>query len=77
MKKSEFKPHEVIGYLEIDGRRVTYLKPGVKRLRRYPVTASDDYARHINQELVYFERWQKFAKSVLGIDNFDINASLG
>lgn len=73
MIKSNFTEDEIIGFLEIDGKRVTYLKPHVKRLSRYPETLHEDQMDHLNQPLIGLQRYAKYLKEVVGLDDFQDN----
>jgi hypothetical protein len=64
-----FRKEEVIGYLDVDGRKVTYLKTGVHRLR-FNDYLTDDYMPQLNQELIHLERWTKFYSEVMGEEDF-------
>ncbi len=66
-----FKKEEIIGYMIINGKRVTYLKPGVKRVRRYYGEIDENIMDHLNYNLINIKRWQEYAKKVLGIDDFE------
>lgn len=64
-----FKPHEIIGYIEIDGKKVTYLKQGVKRNYNYTSPLGPE-GQHINPAIVWLKRWELYYKKVVGIDDF-------
>lgn len=66
-----FTPDEIIGYLMIDGRQVTYLKPHVKRLHRYPETLHEDYMDHLNHGLIALQRYTEYLKKVVGLDDYE------
>lgn len=70
-----FTKDEIIGYVTIDGRKVTYLKPHVKRLKRYPETMHEDYIEHIDQNLIFLDRFSRYLKEVVGVDDFEDNVS--
>ena len=67
-----FKPEEIIGYLTIDGKQVTYLKQGVKRNPKYTYL-DDAYESHLNQSVIWIKRWEEYYKKVVGIDDFEFN----
>jgi len=69
--QSKFKPEEIIGFLEIDGKRVTYLKPHVKRLSRYPETEHEDVMNQLNQPLIGLQKYADYLKKVVGLDDFE------
>lgn len=68
-----YKESEIRGYLTIDGRKVTYLKDGVKRQFRYINHYSSDNLPQLNQELIDYEKWEEFYKLHLGQDDFENN----
>lgn len=65
-----FKEHEIIGYLYIDGKRVTYLKTGVKRNPKYNDHLEEDEMNHINQSLIALQRYTEYLRKVVGVDDF-------
>lgn len=65
-----FKPEEIIGYVEVDGKKVVYLKQGVKRNPNY-YSPQEPEGQHINQSLVWLKRWEQYYKKVVGIDDFE------
>lgn len=65
-----FKQHEIIGYLMIDGRKVTYLKTGVKRLHKYQDHLMDEHMDHLNHQLIYLQKYGEFLRNVIGMDDF-------
>lgn len=67
-----FFDYEIKGVLEIDGRKVIYLKDNVVR-KRYFDFSDDQYAEHLNQEVVNAEKLQDFYKKILGVDDFENN----
>ncbi len=67
---SNFKPHEILGFLEIDGRKVTYLKMGVTRKRYYDHIDPTVLESHLNMELINLDRWTDYYKKVVGVDDF-------
>ena len=69
--ESKFKPEEIIGFLNIEGRRVTYLKPRIKRLHRYPETEIEDEITQLNQPLIGLQKYAKYLKEVVGLDDFE------
>lgn len=73
MSSKHFKPEEIIGYMEIDGKRVVYLKEGVKRLRRYQDHLSSDHVYHLNYYLINKKRYERFLKEVVGLDDHENN----
>lgn len=75
MISKEFKPHEIRGYIELDGKMVVYLKTGVKRQHRYQDHLNEDYPTHLNQQLIYLKRYAEYLKKVVGMDDFSDSAS--
>ena len=65
-----FRDEEIKGYMEINGRRVIYLKEGVTR-KRYNDHLKGDEIPHVNQELINFESYDFFYKKIMGIDDFE------
>ena len=69
-----FYDREILGVMEIDGKKVLYLKPGVKR-RFYAADMSNPkhykLETHINDELVNFQRWEDYYKKVVGVDDYE------
>jgi hypothetical protein len=68
---SKFKEHEILGYLTIDDRKVTYLKMGVKRQPRYQDHLQYNYANHLNYQLLRIKQFGEYLKKVVGIDDFE------
>lgn len=64
-----FKDFEIKGITYIDGKRVLYLKEGVKR-KHYNDDVNGDEITHINQDLINYERFQAYYQLILGIDDF-------
>lgn len=71
MGSKHFKPREVLGYITIDGRRVTVLRMGVTRKRYYDHIDPTVLEPHLNQELVNLERWTEYYKKVVGAEDFE------
>jgi hypothetical protein len=69
--ESNFKQSEVIGYTYIDGRRVTVLKPGVKRKRYFDDIDPDRLESHINEIIVNQKKWEMYYKLIIGEDDFE------
>ncbi len=65
-----FNNNEIIGYLTIDDRKVTYLKMGVHRLNYRDWLHPDDRFRHLNDELLNIQKWTDFYRKVVGVDDF-------
>lgn len=71
MKSKIFKPHEIRGYIEIDGKMVVYLKTGVKRQWRYNDHLDENYPSQLNKQLIFLQRYAEYLKKVVGMDDFD------
>ena len=65
--------YQIKGVLYIDGRKVLYLKPGVKN-KFYPedIGVPSVYALepHINQDLINYQSWENFYKQIMGVDDY-------
>lgn len=68
---SNFKPEEIIGFTEIDGKRVTVLKMGVKRKRFNDDIDPNKLEGHINEVLINMEKWEWYNKVIMGEDDFE------
>ena len=68
---SNFKPEEIIGFTEIDGKRVTVLKMGVKRKRFNDDIDPNKLEGHINEVLINMEKWESYNKVIMGEDDFE------
>jgi hypothetical protein len=66
-----FKPEEIKGYLEIDGKQVVYLKTGVKRLKYNDDLGVGDHFEQMNQTMISNELREKVIKLLYGGDDFD------
>ena len=66
-----FDKDEVLGYTEVDGRKVTVLKPGVVRLRYNTHIPNDNYFEQMDQALIHLERWTDYYKKVMGEEHFE------
>lgn len=64
-----FFDDEIKGVLEINGRKVIYLKERVVR-KRYWDWCNDTFLSHLNQELINQERIEKYYKEIVGIDDW-------
>jgi hypothetical protein len=69
-ESKHFSESEIKGSMIINGRKVIYLKEGVKR-KRYNDNLNGDEIPHINQELINFESYDFFYKKIMGIDDFE------
>lgn len=67
-----FYDFEIKGVLEIDGKKVLYLKNNVVR-QRYADFSNDDNVEHLNQQLINAQRLERFYKEIMGIDDFENN----
>lgn len=66
-----FKENEILGYTYIEGKRVTVLKQGIKRIRKYYSVLEEDDMGQLNQEIIHLQRYSEYLKRVVGIDDFD------
>lgn len=66
-----FKDSEIIGVLEVDGRKVLYLKTGVKRRNYNDDLGTGDFFPQLNQELIAQEKREKVIKLLYGGDDFE------
>lgn len=73
MESKNFKAHEIIGYLTIDGRKVTYLKTGVKRQLKHQDHLNQNAMHLLNHQLVNFEKYKEFLSRVMGLEDFENN----
>jgi len=73
MESLNFRKHEIIGYMYIDGKRVTYLKMGVKRKHFNDNIDPDLLEPHLNQILINFEKGEYFHKVIMGEEDFENN----
>lgn len=67
---SNFREEEIKGYINIDGKKVTVLKMGVKRIRRYYSVIDDTIMDQLNHEILFLERYAEYLKKVVGIEDF-------
>lgn len=65
-----FKKEDIIGYIMIDGRKVTYLKEGIRTKQLEPIQDPDKLECHINEELVNYERYESFYRDILGLQDW-------
>jgi hypothetical protein len=59
---------EIKGIMYIDGKKVIYLKPHVKRLWRYNDHLLEDKMDHINHKRIFLENLAKYYKNIVGVD---------
>lgn len=68
-----FKDSEIKGVMYIDGKKVLYLKEGVKRRKYIEETLNVDESileTHINKQLINYQKWEKFYKRIIGVDDY-------
>lgn len=65
--------HEIIGVINMEGKKVIYLKSHVKRQWKYNDSLYEGNMDHLNKKAIATERMQLFYKWVLGIDAPDNN----
>jgi len=63
-----FFDHEIKGITYINGKKVIYLYPHVKRNWKYNDHLLEDVMDHLNQRVIAVERLQYFFKHILGTD---------
>lgn len=68
---SKFTEDEIIGFTEIDGRKVTVLKMGVKRKRFNDSIDPNTLEGHINENLIAMQKWEWYNKVIIGEDDFE------
>jgi len=71
--ESNFRKREIIGFMYVDGIRVTYLKMGVKRKHYNDNLEPDQLEPHLNQILINFEKGEYFHKVIMGEEDFENN----
>lgn len=71
MKLNNFKESEIIGYLNIGGKRVTYLKMGVRRKHFNDHIDPEVLESHLNQELINYEKGEYFHKVIMGEEDYE------
>lgn len=67
-----FKDSEIRGVMEIDGKKVLYLKEGVTKLK-YNDSLSDTDMDHINPVVVFLERYGEVMTKLYGDNDPDEN----
>ena len=66
-----FKKEEIKGYIMIDGKKVTYLKTGVKCLKFNDDLGTGEHFEQLNQEIINHERRELALKILFGGDDFE------
>ena len=66
-----FFDHEIKGVMYIDGRKVIYLKPHVKRLWKYSDHLLENNMDHINKNLLNQKNLELYMKYIVGQDDFE------
>jgi hypothetical protein len=69
-----FYDDEIKGVMEIDGKKVIYLKSHVKRLYRYDDHLLEDQMDHLNKKLIFMKRLELYLKRIVGLDDFEDNS---
>lgn len=67
---SNFKEDEIKGFIMIDGKKVTYLKPNVKCINKFDYL-DDKIMDHINQDLIRMKKYESFYRKIIGIEDFE------
>ena len=65
-----FRDDQIKGVLEIDGKKVLYLKEGVRK-KSYGDHLDDRQMDHINHIIIHFERYEELMKVLYGGDDFE------
>ena len=68
-----FRDDEIIGILDIEGKKVLYLKTGVKRRKFNDDLGDGEHFEQLNQILIANELREKVMKVLYGGDDFDDN----
>lgn len=66
-----FFDHEIKGITYVDGKKVIYLKTGVKRQWRYNDHLIEEHMDHLNKALLMLKGIEDYYKKVVGIDDFE------
>lgn len=67
---NNYKEDEIKGFIIIDGKKVTVLKPNVKRIDRFDYL-DDRIMDHINQDLIRMKKYESFYRKIVGIEDFE------
>ncbi len=70
MKSKNFKDEEILGITIEDGKKVVYLKQGVKRSYKYDYLKEEDIS-HLNHELLAYQRYLKLLNRIGTINKLD------
>ena len=65
-----FTEDEIKGIMYIDGKKVIYLKTGVKRKNYNDDLGTGDYLSQLNQELINYEKAEEHKKAIFGEEDF-------
>jgi hypothetical protein len=65
-----FNDSQIRGVLEIDGKRVLYLKTGVKKKYYNDDLGDGEHFKQLNQEMINYEKAEHFKKIIMGEDDF-------
>lgn len=65
-----FYNNEIKGVMEIDGKRVLYIKTGVKRKHFGDDLGDGDYFKQLNQEMINYEKAEFFKKVIMGEEDY-------
>lgn len=65
-----FRNREIKGIMTINGKRVLYLKTGVKRKHFYDDLGDGEFFKQLNQEMINYEKAEEFRKQIMSEDDF-------
>lgn len=68
-----FKNNEIKGTINVDGKKVIYLKEGVKRKYYNDSIDPEELESHLNQELLVYQKAEKYYKYIEGTDDYENN----
>lgn len=67
-QSKHFFDHEIKGVTYIDGKKVIYLKPNVKRLWQFNDHLYDTQMDHLNKRVIAVKNLEYFFKNIMGMD---------
>lgn len=69
----EFKDHEIKGVYYENGKKVIYLKEGVKRkkFKEDLWNTEEILDSQLNKELIHYQKWERFYQIVMGEDDYE------
>lgn len=60
---------EIKGVMYLNGKKVIYLKSGVKRLWRFTDHILESKMDHINYHLIYKDKYERYYKEIVGSED--------